>query len=611
MLGLYPIASRPVGSGPSSGGAPAPDGIAPTFDGALAYVATTTTITVDWSGTTSADNVAVAGREYRIGGSGAYTAATSFEETSSSHAFAGLAVDTEYQIDVRCVDTSGNVSAPLTISATTNAAEEPPAVTDADFIDWLKGDDAIANILMETWALVDGVRTKFCWSTLGYTTEGTDSPTFYEPLISVSIPFEHALSLSGGAVLSAGDIEVANTNGVNQHFASYVWEDDLLLWIGDWRWHRADYRPIFVGWSAGLVRKGSQAFALRQRDMLAGLDYPLSERKFGGTGLNADENIPHTFGECFNPSGAWSDATALERQWHDGPVEGIKAVRANMLPIDDQVIRFDSAGKCVLSAYHESSQITATVQGDKHGGIFRYTIAPLVQRIVTGYGKEEGRYTVANIDTANFSAFDAANPQPVGLHVDKAGINVLVACDTLASSVGAQLVPTLLAKLQLIQIALPAAGPATEIRADHMREGTLSLVDQIDPVAAVKLGYLKSWTVQTGLQSNIPAAHKDLFENEWRTVTVGDRFAGDTAQRNTMLLRRVDATAEAERELALWGQRRGIFEFDGVPEMLLLKLGQRLVVYHELFGMAAGVEAQVLGLTIDWKTRAVKVRFLA
>lgn len=489
-------------------------------------------------------------------------------------------------------------------------------ITDEEFTAWLQSDDAITNILVETFALVDGVRTPFYWSTCGYTTEGTNFPIHYEPIIAASIPFTEALSLSGPATLSVGDIEIDNTNGVREHFSGYIWFDEMFAWVGDWRWARGNYRPVLVGHSSGVVRKG-RAFALRMRDMMEGLNYPMSEEKLGGATLTADTLVPLTFGECFNPSGVWSDAPALERQWHDGPIEGIPETRSNGLPITEEVVVSESTGKAVLTINNESAAITATVQGDKFGGVFRKTIASLVQRFITGYGKDVGRYSVANIDVANFAAFEAVNQQPVGLHVP-GRLNVIDACAQLAGSVGAQLAPSLQGKMQLIQIALPAAGPATVVTASHMREGTLRHVEHIPPVAAVKLGYCKNWTPQPSLQTNLPAAHRALFEIEWPlTVTRVNQVAkrdyrldGDPVMRGTMFLHGTDAAAAADRELALWSVPRDTYEFDGTPEMLELKKGQRLVVYHELDGMIGGVEAQVLEITRNWFTRAVKVRFL-
>lgn len=120
---LYELAAGPdiVLRDPDATSAPVVDGTPPTFAGALAYTATSSSITVSWAGTTSADNVAVARREYRIGGAGSYTAATAAEETAKAHTFAGIDSNSTYQVDVRCVDTSGNVSASLTIAAKTDA----------------------------------------------------------------------------------------------------------------------------------------------------------------------------------------------------------------------------------------------------------------------------------------------------------------------------------------------------------------------------------------------------------------------------------------------------------------------------------------------------------
>lgn len=100
---------------------PVADTTKPTFTGDLTYTATSSSITVSWAGTTSADNIVVARREYRIGGSGAYTRAIAAEETAKAHTFENLDPSTAYQIDMRCVDTSENVSEPLTIGATTAA----------------------------------------------------------------------------------------------------------------------------------------------------------------------------------------------------------------------------------------------------------------------------------------------------------------------------------------------------------------------------------------------------------------------------------------------------------------------------------------------------------
>lgn len=492
----------------------------------------------------------------------------------------------------------------------------PGAVTDADFQAWLESDDAIPNVLVEAFALVAGVLTPFYWSTCGYMSAGLDSPAFYEPAISTGIPFTESLSLTSGATIAASDLEIDNTNGIREAWTGYIWTNQpIRAYVGDLRWSRADYRAIYAGVSGGLARKSDRTLALHLRDMTQRLNAPMTEHKLGGTTPNQDSIIPLAFGECHNVTGLLSNPVTLERAFHDGPMEAIKEVRANALPVD--VTAHADTGRCALAADNQSASITASIQGDKFGGVYRNTIGALVQRIVTGYGNANDRYTLADIDVTNIAAFDAAHPQPVGLFVNDR-TNLLVACDMLASSVGAQLSPARDGTLRLIQLALPASGTSTDVRPEHIVLNSLRPVQHIDPIAAVKLGFCRNWTVQTGLTSAISDVCRDLFETEWLTETVVDadrqrdlKLEADPVQRNTMLLRRVDANAEAARELALWGPGRDIYEFEGLPPMLQLKLGQPVTIYNDLYGMAAGKIGQVVMLTPDWDTRRVVVRFLA
>jgi chitodextrinase len=130
MLGFSAISEAPVSyvALTAGSGTPVPDVVVPAFTGTLASAKTVSSITVDWSATTSSDNVAVARREYRLGGSGAYTAASTAEETSRQHTFTGLAAGTTYLAEVRCVDTSGNVSAPLSIQVTTTTTTQADTI---------------------------------------------------------------------------------------------------------------------------------------------------------------------------------------------------------------------------------------------------------------------------------------------------------------------------------------------------------------------------------------------------------------------------------------------------------------------------------------------------
>lgn len=491
---------------------------------------------------------------------------------------------------------------------------QPPAgqsISDAEFQAWCEDDDALVNILFEVLPLVDHVPSLLRWSTMGYTSPGTTEPVFYEPGISLDVTPTEAISLEGGASLSAGNLEIENLEGSREYLRQYVWTNrPFTARVGDIRWGVADYRTIMVGQTASLAPKDERTLALHLRDMTERLNAPLSEHKLGGNGPNQDALFPLAFGECHNVTGLVTEL--LTRSFHDGSMEAVKVVRSNALPVD--FTSNESAGLCDLTIDNQGAAVTASIQGDKFGGVYRNTIAALVQRIVTGFGKDGDRYTVNDIDLDNFRDFEATHQQKVGLWVPER-MNVLEACDALAGSVNARLCPTIDGKLRLIQLALPAQGSSIVIRPHHIVGGTLKPVQQLEPVAAVKIGFCKNWTVQTGLQSDISGVVREMFETEWLTETAVDearkrelKLEGDPAQRNTMLLRRVDARAEAERDLALRGPGRGVYEFIGMPALMRIPVGQGGQIFYEEFGMELGKEFQVISVSRSWETRRVTVR---
>jgi hypothetical protein len=488
-------------------------------------------------------------------------------------------------------------------------------MTDPEFLTWLKDQAAVRTVLIEAVARIGGVETTVYMSTIAYNTAPTDVPsnTHYMPIASVGVLFTEELSLTGDGALSAGDIEVANYNGERDAWLDYVWTNrPFKAFIGDVRWPRASFRPIFDGIVADIAPGGREKLLLKLRDKLQRLNAPLSEAKLGGNTENADAPIPLAFGELHNVTPLLVNPATRQFQVHGGAVEGIFEVRDNGIPIDVDV---DNATGTFTLRYESRGAVTVSLQGDK-AGAYVNTVAGLVRRLVTGYGKPTERFAEADLDTASLAAFDAQHPAPVGLYAPDR-LNVLAACQMLAGSVGAQLSMSRLGKLRLIQLALPAPGPVVEVRPQHMIERSLVPIGRTGVVGAVKLGFNKNWTVQRGLVTNIPEEHKDLFASEWLTTTQADaavqaahRLNGEPKQEDTMLLRRVDASAEAQRRLDLWKVPRMTYEFEGMPELLLLELGQAIRVYHPRYGMQAGVSGMVVMLGRDWKTGRVKVRFV-
>lgn len=488
-------------------------------------------------------------------------------------------------------------------------------MTDAQYLEWLKSPAAIRVVLIEATANIAGVDTVIYMATKGYNTSPTDVPanTHYRPIATVGTLFTEQLSLTGDGALSAGDVEIDNYAGERDGWMSYVWTNrPFKAYIGDVRWARADFRPIFNGIIADIAPSGRSKLLLKLRDKLQRLNTPITEAKLGGATQNADALLPLVFGEVHNISPLLVDPATLQYQAHNGPVESIFEVRDNGVPVSVTVS--NATGKFTLNQ-QSFGAVTASVQGDKPVA-YTNTVAKLVQRLVTGYGKPGDRFTDADLDAANLAAFDVAHPQPVGLYAPDR-LNILTACQDLAGSVSAQLVMSRLGLLRLVQIALPATGPAFVVRPSHIVEDTLEPRERTDVFGAVKVGFAKNWTVQEGLVTNIPEEHKVLFGTEWLTTTKSDagvlaayRLNAEPVQEDTMLLRRIDADVEAQRRLDLCKVPRTTYEFEGVPELLQLELGQAITVFHPRYGMKDGVTGMVISLAPDWNTGHVKVGFV-
>jgi len=502
----------------------------------------------------------------------------------------------------------------------------------------------------------------------------------YEAIITGGVKITESVSLSGNAYMAAGEVDIYNEDGSRDSWLGDIWTNrPLIAWIGDVRWPRADFRKIFSGVVADIAPNGRSRLTLKLRDKLQQLNTPISDVKLGGecsytqsgttvtvtkpshgrrvsstvevqvnsgtaasgaysitgvttdtftytssalattsgsltiVGVGADSLVPACFGEVHNIVPLLTDPATLEYQCHGGTVESMFEVRDNGVPVT--VTAHASTGKFELAA-SPAGTVTVSAQGDKPDGTYRNTIASIIKRLVTGYGKASQRFTTADIDEANFFVFDSAHPQPVGIYLSDR-TNVLVACQQLAASVGAQLVMSRTGLLRLVQITLPATGTATPITRDQQLEKSLTPVAMSEVAAAVKIAYCRNYSVQVGLQTNISARDKALFAQEWLTVTEVDsqvqsdrRLDLEPEQEETCLQVGSDARAEARRRLAIRKVTRITYRFEGTPDLLNLSLGQVVRLYSHRFGLDAGAVGVVTSLTPNWKNRHITVEVM-
>lgn len=494
-----------------------------------------------------------------------------------------------------------------------------------DYTAWLNDPAAVRVTLIEVGVKVAGLETTRYLSTKPYNTGPSDVPAnqHYAPIVTTGVQFTEQLDLDGAGSMSVGDIEIANYNGERDAWLDDIWDNhSIKAWIGDPRWARSDYRLIFNGIVGTINSKSRDVLNLVLLDKLQQLNTPITDVKIGGTGTNKDDIFNLSFGEVSNITPQITNEVTLEYQYHDSSAAGIIEVRDNGKPIaNDSIgwsgITISSPGRFCLT-HPAAGTITCSVQGDNNNGAsYTNTIAGIVKRVTTGYGTATSRFTTEDLDLTNLDAFDAANPQPVGVYAE-GRTNVLQMCQDLASSLGAQLIMSRLGKLRLIQLRVPGTGTPVVITGSQMVERSFKINSRPLVQSSVMLGFDKNWTVQEGLLTSIPDAHKQMFATEWLTATVTStdvqaayKLNAAPVQEDTMLCTRVDAMNEAQRRLTVWSTARSELTFEGTSDLLqTLELGMAVTIINRRFGLQNGKTGIVTSLAPNWLTGRVVVGVL-
>jgi hypothetical protein len=479
-------------------------------------------------------------------------------------------------------------------------------ISDAQYAAWLDDSTAQRVTLYRIGCLSGGQPVTRYLSNRAYI-GSPDRP--YAADIAKDLEISRSISIDGDAKLSTGDVDVWNVNGERDSWMSDIWANQRVeVYVGDVRWDEADFRLSCVGYLSDIA-PGAEVLTLKFRDALQRLNTPVSEAKFADGTL-----IPGALGEVPNMTPKYDSVTG-RWYYHWAAAEGLIEPRTDGRKRSSDVTDDAATGRFVFNAAVGPGAVTCSVQGDKTGGVYRNRIAPLIQLLATSYGKASTRMTAADIDTASFSAFDAANPQPVGLAIlDRT--NVLAACAQLASSKGAQLIPSMLGKLQLLQYAIPASAslsiPLSMQAKDEQGRNTLAAVSRSTVAAAVQIGHCRNYTTQPNLQTSLPDAHKQMFATEWRTYTAVDTATqaayslyADPTQIDTCLLTQADAQAEAERRLAIVKVPHTTYRVELTPAGMLVQLGEARNLFGDRFGLQAGKPGLVTGLTTNFGTYSV------
>lgn len=513
--------------------------------------------------------------------------------------------------------------------------------------EWLESPTAIRGVLVEVTVkdvVANSEVTKYL-SNIGYLTE--DAITSFLPIITGTVQVTESLSIDGSASMSFGDIELVNTNGELDDWldsTKYIWVNrSIKIYYGDPGWVCANlaavkstFELVFDGVVADIDSRAVNTLNIKVRDKLERLNTALTEAKLGSYGIwgsgqtNMDTIIPLVFGEVFNIQPLLIDPSQIEYYVNNGSMEGIIEIRDNGMPIYNINVTSGAtvnlttgkfkltkplAGVCTLSMQGVKQSINLTT-----GALlatYNNNIANLIALIVTQYGKATTKLLATELDLTNLSSFATSNTQSVGIIISDR-TNVLVACQQLANSIGAQLFMTRKGLLQLLRIGVSTSDSIVTITSSDILFNSLSISNRSLVVSSTTIGYCKNYTVQTPLLTAIPEAAKDMFAKEWYSKTPIDetvravyKLSSDPAvQKDTALLVESQAQTEADRLNNFFKVPRTTFTFTGTAKLLSLKLGQSVILTHPRFGLSAGKTGQVIGLTPNWSNSTITIEVL-
>lgn len=479
------------------------------------------------------------------------------------------------------------------------------SISGAEYTAWLGADGQAREILVEAGCHSGGAEITRYLSRYGYTTGAGDTPasTGYAARLAGSITLSRqvAVGRADPAVsLALSGIELDNTDGALDEWLDDVWSKrPVRVYIGSPAWPRADFRQIFAGRAVALTPAGRGGLRLEIFDEMQRLNCPVSEATLGGSGVDKEALIPLAFGECFNVSPLLRDAATHEYQVHGGAIEGVIEARENGAPVP--IVATPASGRFTLTG-SPAGAVTCDVQGATAGGTYVATVASIVREIVTAYGDAATRLSADEIDAANFAAFDAANPQTVGLYL-RDRINVLDACGELAASVQSSLYFSRAGQLRLWRPPVAAGAAVMAFGVGDMEAGSFAAVERLPAQPAVTLGWGRNWTPQQQLSGGLPESSSGELQTEWRETTVQDaaavalhRYTARPQREDTLLVSETDAAAEAGSRLSWRAAGRTIVEFVTTLRALELEPGDDVTITYPRFGCASGKTGWVIGI---------------
>jgi hypothetical protein len=437
----------------------------------------------------------------------------------------------------------------------------------------------------------------------------------------------------GRTQIGYGEMVLVNNDGALDELLNYSFVGRrIVITLGTLLPNMAS--PVWTTILNGTMEQADLSWSkvtIRVRDKQLDLAKPLQETRYLGTGgLEGTTDLtskpkPLVYGKVFNIAPPQIDTTRRIYQLHSGSaVVSVNAVydrglalpagtaytsQADMeanAPTGNQYrVWNDATAGCFIRIGYSP---TGTITADVTQGATR-TVGQLFNAILLKTGVPS-----LSISAADITALDAAVNYEVGVYVgfqqDRSTIDVL---DELCASVGAWYGADATGIFRIGRIELPTGTEvATITRTDIIG---IERIASRDPGVGVpswriRVAHEKLYTVQTDLGSNISDERKQYAASEYRRAQANDASVktaiplSPEMEFKTVLVNRSNAGSEAERLLAIYKQRRDVYQVTirvDASTASVLDLGRIVKLEINRFGMSAGKKFLIIGITTNMR----------
>lgn len=388
----------------------------------------------------------------------------------------------------------------------------------------------------------------------------------------------------------------------------------VRIYVGDKTWPRRDFIVIAELVGAQLLASSQTQVELSFTDSSALFDVPVLTDTYPlNNGSSAIEGRfkPRAFGQCFNVSPELINSANHVYQVSDSQIQAITDVRENgaSIPFTADL----TAGTFTLENA-PTGTITCDVQGAVIHDVYLTTATQMLRLFLSELGIDNigefddpgytlGLYLNSDVDYTTYLDVINAITTSIGYawYLSRESVFTLYRIESLPDYTPSTQVFNPLdvgALLQFGQVEpLLQAGASVELEYDdfglqnEIELGSLKPVERIPPITSVRIGYAHNHTVLdsvAGVVSETQSDFASVLAQEYQYAEASDNnvaIAYNDAQyveRNTLLVFKADALAEAERTLALSLVPRFVYQLTAYHTPLAMDVGQVISVQDDV-----------------------------